>query len=262
MHAPTVSMQRVLERQSQTKALAKKVLTSAGLLKAASAVKVHLSWAALQFRRGFGEHGERLAKSYLTKTNVPKLHIGCGSNILPNWLNADYFPNRKDVLYLDATKPFRLPNNSFDFVFSEHMIEHISYIDATFMLRECHRVLRPGGRIRISTPDLAFLVGLYASDKSELQENYIEWSASTFVPDAPRASDTFVINDFVRDWGHQFIYDEKTLCAALHGAGFNNLVKCDIRESASEAFCNLENERRMPEGFLKLETLTIEGAKP
>jgi methyltransferase family protein len=44
--------------------------------------------------------------------------------------------NREDILHLDATKPFGLPDNSFDFVFSEHMIEHISYIDAMSMLRE------------------------------------------------------------------------------------------------------------------------------
>jgi hypothetical protein len=61
---------------------------------------------------------------------------------------------------------------------------------------------------------------------------------------------------------HQFIYEEKTLCAALQDAGFTTLVKCDLQTSASEAFCSLEHERRMPENFLKLETLTIEGMKP
>jgi predicted SAM-dependent methyltransferase len=249
-------------QQSRAKVLAKSVLARAGLLNTASVFKADLSGAAWQFRRGFGKHDRLLVKSYLAKESVPKLHIGCGENVLPNWLNADYFPERKDILHLDATKPFRLPSNSFDFVFSEHMIEHISYIDAMSMLRECHRVLRPGGRVRISTPDLAFVVGLYASEKSELQNNYIEWSSRTYISWAPDPTDTFVINNFVRDWEHHFIYDEKTLRAGLRGAGFDKLVRCNLQTSASEAFCNLENELRMPENFLRLETLTIEGTKP
>jgi predicted SAM-dependent methyltransferase len=157
---------------------------------------------------------------------------------------------------LDATKPFRLQDSSFDFVFSEHMIEHISYFDAMSMLRECHRVLRSGGRIRISTPDLTFLVNLLADEK---QKNYIKWAATN--NRVPYAIDTFVINNFFRDWGHQFIYDEKTLRAALRDAGFTNVIECNLQSSESKDLCNLENERRMPENFLELETFTIEGMK-
>jgi len=250
-----MSVQRALERRSTAKALAKSVLASVGILKTASRIK----W---QFKRGFGYHDKLLASSYLSTAKVAKLHIGCGNNVLAGWLNADYFPYREDILHLDATKPFcLLQDNSFEFVFSEHMIEHICYFDAVSMLRECHRVLRNGGRIRISTPDLIFLVNLMRDEKSDLQKNYIKWSAITNASKVPHAVDTFVINNFVRDWGHQFIYDEKTLRAALEEAGFRNVIRCNLQSSNSEHLCNLENEQRMPEKFLRLETLTIEGTK-
>jgi predicted SAM-dependent methyltransferase len=129
------------------------------------------------------------------------------------------------------------------------------------MLRECFRVMRPNGKIRISTPDLKFLIELYADDKSALQSAYIRWSTETFSPRAAGTTDTFVINNFVRNWGHNFIYDEKTLRGSLLDAGFQSVVKCALQESAASELRNLENEARAPPGFLRLETLTLEAQK-
>lgn len=141
------------------------------------------------------------------------------------------------------------------------MIEHVSYSNGLSMLMECHRVLKNNGKIRISTPNLQFLVDLYRPDKSELQKEYIKWATDNFFKDAPYYDDTFVINNFFQQWGHLFIYDEKTLQATLEKAGFTDIQRCELNESQNEHLKNLENEKRMPEGFLKLESLTLEGTK-
>jgi hypothetical protein len=47
----------------------------------------------------------------------------------------------------------------------------------------------------------------------------------------------------------------------LEKAGFTKIVRCDLRESKDGALRNLENEKRMPKGFLKLESFTLEGTK-
>ena len=78
---------------------------------------------------------------------------------------------------------------------------------------------------------------------------------------APFCDSTFVINNFMRDWGHLFIYDEKILRYSLEIAGFENITKCDLNNSEVDALRNLENEKRVPEGFLQLESLTLEGTK-
>lgn len=44
-------------------------------------------------------------------------------------------------------------------------------------------------------------------------------------------------------------------------AGFAKITKCDLQESQDAALRNLANETRMPPGFLRLETLTLEGSK-
>jgi predicted SAM-dependent methyltransferase len=202
-----------------------------------------------------------ISRRYLAGAGEKKLHVGCGKNVLDGWLNSDFRPKRADIMHLDATRAFPLPGNAFDYVFSEHMIEHVPYAGGVNMLKECFRILKPGGTLRVSTPDLAFLIDLYRPNKSPEQQAYIEWAAQLFSSYAPVPSDTFVINNFVRDWGHLFVYDEPTLADAMRRAGFSEVNKFQLNESNCDALRQLENENRMPQGFLALESMTLEALK-
>jgi hypothetical protein len=119
---------------------------------------------------------------------------------------------------------------------------------------------RPGAKSGF-TPDLKFLIELYSDDKTTVQSAYIKWSKESFAPWATEATDTFVINNFVRDWGHCFIYDEKTLRESLQDADFRLVVRCALQQSTTPELRNLEHEARMPIDFLRLETMTLEGSK-
>ena len=95
---------------------------------------------------------------------------------------VDSITNNEDIVfYLNNTDNVLIINNSLDYIFSEHMIEHVSYEQGASMLRECYRTLKPGGRLRLATPDYTFLHELYASEKSDLQLNYIKWSISKVI---------------------------------------------------------------------------------
>jgi SAM-dependent methyltransferase len=212
----------------------------------------------MQDRSGEARH------QYFSQTTTPKLHIGCGKHILSGWLNTDsYLQDPSLPIYLfDASQKFPFGDATFAYVFSEHMIEHISYPAGLHMLRECLRVLKPRGVLRLSTPDLDFLLDLRRPDKSPLQREYIRWSAETNTPHVPDpTNETFVINNYVRDWGHTFIYDEKTLRQSMQLAGFSQLRKCNLQESSVDSLRNLENETRMPPGFLRLESMVFEALK-
>jgi predicted SAM-dependent methyltransferase len=136
------------------------------------------------------------------------------------------------------------------------MIEHITFNDARKMLSECYRVMKPGGVLRIVTPSLEFLVRII-QDKVP---DYTLWAGRTFCPDAPPFK-SVVFNNFVRAWGHQFIYDASTLLWIMHKAGFQTLHLCGLQESEHEELRNLAFEKRMPAGFLDLESMTVEGTK-
>jgi predicted SAM-dependent methyltransferase len=210
-------------------------------------------------------------REYLKRTSVRRLHLGCGEHLLPGWLNCDRRLLVTGVVHLDVREPFPINDDQFDYVFSEHMIEHLTFEQGAQMLAECHRVLRPGGRIRVSTPDLAFVVGLYTSGRTEVQQRYIEWAVSSSskaqsrpprdAAGATLPAEVFVINSLMRDWGHKFIYDEQSLRYAMHQARFRHVVRRRIGESAHEALRNLENRTRLPAGFLELETFTLEAEK-
>ena len=183
--------------------------------------------------------------------------------MLPGWLNTDRDPETRACIYLDATHPFPLPDASFDYVFSEHQIEHLSYTNGLSMLRECFRVLRPGGRIRTATPDLTTIAGLAAADLSDEQRRYVRWVIETFVPEAPGELSAFAINNAFRNWGHRFLYNEATLAYALARVGFGDSRRHPMGDSDDDSLRNLEahGASHRNEVMTRFETLVLEAMK-
>jgi predicted SAM-dependent methyltransferase len=213
-----------------------------------------------QLRRIILRSDERLLNDYLHKTTIPKLHIGAGWRRFEGWLNTD-LELIPEVMRMDATQQFPFDDETFQYIYAEHMIEHVPYEKGVYMLRECHRVMRKGGVIRVITPDLAAIIGLYRSNLCDDQQEYLMWFCKTFVPQDCPPKATFAINAMFRQWGHQFIYDEETLADAMHTAGFSSVTRWLLGESDHPDLQNLGNEQRYPEGLLNFESVTLEASK-
>jgi predicted SAM-dependent methyltransferase len=202
----------------------------------------------------------RVIAAYMAQAGQKKLHIGCGGNPLSGWLNTDLSPGA-DRIRMDATKKFPFPDNTFDYIFSEHMIEHITYKQVEAMLGECFRVLKPGGVIRLVTPDFKFLVNLYQNDKNDINAQYIKWNSDLFIGKRAPHDAISVVNNYVRDWGHKYIYDEAALTGLLRHTGFNSVIREGIGRSNRAELTALEHAARMPAGFLELESQVLEAIK-
>ena len=200
---------------------------------------------------------------YLGAHPVKKLQLATSNNLLSGWLNSDVFLNHRDVVYLDATEHFPFDDNTFDYIMAEHMIEHVEYQAAQLMLRECFRVLKPGGRVRVATPDLRVLLALYSGDKTDVQRHYIEWAVARFMPEVRECQDVFVINNFFRAWGHCFLYDQETLHHALSTSGFREIMFYKPGDSRDPMLKNLESHGRElgAEDINRFETIVVEGRK-
>ncbi len=212
-----------------------------------------------------GGRDRRALRHYLRDHPVAGLQIGAGGHLLDGWLNTNFYPipvRNPGTLFLDATKRFPIADGVFDYVFSEHMIEHVSHAGGQNMLRECFRVLKPGGRIRLSTPDMAFLTGLLAEEPSPLQAAYLAWASAEFLHDGRPHTALSVVDHFLRGFGHVFIYDRATLERSLAAAGFAEITAWRVNESGDPMLRSLEHADRFPEGFLQLETMTCEAVKP
>ena len=204
-------------------------------------------------------------ESYLTQPGPHLLEVGAGKAGRSGWLTTDLTPKWASdgsfVIALDATKKFPLPTSAFDFAYSEHMIEHITYKDGVNMLRECHRVLKPGGTVRIATPSIGMLIRVMAPDRTLLEQRYFTQSLKASLPDAPAQTNAFFLNNFMRNWRHTFVYDRETLQIAMKQAGFSSIRECEFAQSRHAVLRNLEHHGRMPPGFLELETMVFEAVK-
>ena len=91
------------------------------------------------------------------------LNLACGAHYLKNdeWLNLDFQSRNKYVLGANLLKPLPLHTNSFDLVYCSHFIEHLVEMDASKLLNEIFRVLKPGGTLRLVTPDMENLATTY-----------------------------------------------------------------------------------------------------
>lgn len=203
-----------------------------------------------------------MVKDYLKSNQIRKLQIGSGSNVLQGWLNTDVNP-KKEILFLDARKRFPFEESTFDYVFTEHLIEHFEYQSGVKLVQECYRILKPGGKLRISTPDLQFLVKLYGESKTPLQSRYIKWATDKYITYTKIYMDTFVINNFFRAWNHKFIYDYKTLKNLLNKCGFVNVERHEPKESRDKNLQGIESHGRViGDNFNKLESIVVEALKP
>lgn len=84
------------------------------------------------------------------------INLACGGKlcIREGWVNADHSPSAESVMKLNLLKPLPFSDNSFDVVYHAQFIEHLPIELAHIFLNECYRVLKPGGILRVVTPDL------------------------------------------------------------------------------------------------------------
>lgn len=211
-------------------------------------------WAA-------GRRTGRQVRRWLAAHDLRLLQLGAGHNRLDGWLNTDRDPDA-GVVILDVTRRFPMPSNSVHAVFNEHVLEHVSYAQARHVLRECRRVLRPGGVLRTATPDLDRLLDLREAG-APIARRYAAWLREDGYPEAAGSDHVFALNRALRAWGHQFVYDEATLAATLVAADFEDVRRCEWGESPHAHLRGLEDHGAdQGSHFARFETMILEAAVP
>jgi predicted SAM-dependent methyltransferase len=161
-------------------------------------------------------------------------------------LNADQagavFP--PGIVHADVRGGLTYPDASAAYVYSSHMIEHMARWQGLALVRECFRVLAPGGMLRFATPDLAQVIERYRQGRSRADEP---------------AADTLMggLGHFVEQPGpklaailrrlftapHQWLYDGESLTLLLREAGFADVTTRGFRESSLPDIELLEERR-------------------
>lgn len=89
------------------------------------------------------------------------LNLGCGSRYHPSWVNVDRRRTGPDVIPLDLTRGIPFADDSFAAVYHSHLLEHFPKTQAPAFLKECLRLLEPGGILRVVVPNLEQIARLY-----------------------------------------------------------------------------------------------------
>jgi hypothetical protein len=202
----------------------------------------------------------RLERRRLLARRSLRLHIGCGRNIVPGWLNIDVeaFPG-VDLRY-DMRRRFPFADESVARIFCEHLVMGLDYhADLPQFLSECHRVLEPDGVARFVAGNMAIYCRRYVEQGPAARAGRaIGFMADgemlpevDGVPDGWNVFDTRLeaINLVFRMNGHhRYAYDPETLAAALRRAGFSDIRPQTFGVSSVDDLA-LDRPDHRPESF-------------
>jgi len=178
------------------------------------------------------------------------LNLGSGPRGIANdeWFNVDGWLDQNVHVALDFNRPLPFPNNYFEGIFSEHVLEHFDLGQGQNLLKECFRILRPGACLRLIVPDGEKLIRTYIENPSELVGRR-NGNRKGFAMEA--------VNSFFRQrYEHQFIYDWPMLEDQLKRAAFGEVSHVDYQQGKASLGIMLDDEK------YSWESLYVEAVKP
>jgi len=89
------------------------------------------------------------------------VNLGCGSVWHSDWINLDVRPLSSEIQAWNVENGLPFDDGSVDGCYASHLLEHLPMEEARRLLRECLRVLRSGGVVRLAVPDLEAIVREY-----------------------------------------------------------------------------------------------------
>jgi predicted SAM-dependent methyltransferase len=152
-----------------------------------------------------------------------RLHLGSGNEHKDGWVNVDLAGYPVEAAW-NLARPLPLPDGSVEAIFHEHLLEHLMLEEGLAFCRECHRLLRPGGVLRIGVPDAGAAARSYAGDPGAFLEQAR--------PGRPTAM--LALQELFYYPGHRTMYDFETLALLLRAAGFDRPEQRAFGETALE----------------------------
>lgn len=166
----------------------------------------------------FGKLIRLFFKKRLPKSNIVKVHLGCGSVNHPDFINIDGYPHSHVHFVGRIDKLPMLKDSSVDLIYASHCLEHFHYRRTREILMEWRRVLKKQGDIFLSVPDLDKLVGIYqqTGNNPELiieqlmggQNNKYNYHFNAFNKTSLSQMLTEVGFDQIEEWSHPYFDGE------------------------------------------------------
>jgi len=183
-----------------------------------------------------------MKEKYMSKKPV-KLHLGCFQKKIHGYVNVDIREDVDPDVVDDITTLGKFKNNSADVIYACHVLEHTTRDDSKKVMKRWFEVLKPGGLLRVSVPDMEAvfeyymvhkdldLMGafLYGSQRHEFDFHYMGWDEATLTRDLKkigfknmgrydwRETDHFFIDDFSQAYLPKISYDTRRIEGNIEG---------------------------------------------
>lgn len=155
---------------------------------------------------------------YFDKNKVNKLEIGAGRSKKRGFITLDL--NLQNDYPFDLKMGLPFPANSIDFIYSEHVFEHFTYRELTFLLDECFRVLKDKGKISISVPNTEIWINAYFDNKANFDtERYCGYDCGL----SYSSKIDYLNYIFYMDGQHHYMFDKQNIISILKDTGFSNV---------------------------------------
>jgi len=173
-----------------------------------------------------------------------KLNLGCGTNKLAGWDNHD-----ADV---DITRRLPWANDSASHIFIEHCVEHVPYKAAIEFFKEAHRVLAPGGVLRVTVPSLEQIA---CCDDADYHRFTTKWQSFG-------SNKRGAMHAIIYAHGHEMVWNAQLLRDTLYFAAFDDVRLCKLGESDDPVLRGVEGHGRIiGEKFNRIESCSVEARK-
>lgn len=189
-----------------------------------------------------------------------RLEIGSGHTPQPGYEHLDARADLPDIDHVcDIRQPLPFPAATFDEVLSRSCIEHVSWREVGRVLAEWARILRPGGRIDLWTPDLEYLCRRYLARRDDRHlDPALAGSAVEALGGCDSSSWAIVKLFGGQDYPENFhgaVLDEEVLSRLLEAAGF-------VHVERREPFWGLHLVARRAPGFMRAPAGTAPPTRP
>lgn len=152
------------------------------------------------------------------------------------------------ALNYDVARGIPLDEGSMEGINLSHVLEHFDFKTGQGLLRECFRILRPGGIIRVSCPDLKKYAAAYVSHDEQFWNRVGSLPYCNY-PAMPTAGAILAGKAYDAHNGHLWFYDAETAMAVLREVGFRTAAEKSLHESDLPAIEEIEPRFRAVESF-------------
>lgn len=220
-----------------------------------------------------------------------KVHLGCGSFTPQGWINVDgswnawlakwplirnilktfhIIPSEianidwdKNILVHDVRKRLPFSNDSVDAIYSSHLLEHLYLIEAKLLLKECYKILKTNGILRLVVPNLKSIISDYTEQTNvaidEPKADILNMKLLLRNESQIKKNIFYKIYTFWMDFhSHKWMYDAESLTYHMKVAGFAKVRECSFLESRIDDIHVIEKAERVLNGA----GICIEGFKP